>query len=144
MSTPPCTVPLPEGCTYISIRPTVTIGEYTASAPVADYQEVQLEIGLPSTPTKAHAFFDKAEDAIDTALAFKAQRADLSLWYNGAEDLFQFSDWRTFSARFAEWDDDWGVVEQVATGRLASDAAVVFEAADNIPLIAVAAAQVQP
>jgi hypothetical protein len=138
----PCANSIPETCTYISIRPTFGVGDYTASASIAEYDEVQLEIGLPDTPTQAHEIFKRAEDAIDTALAIKAQRPHLHLWYNGHEDLAEFSDWRSLARAFAEWNEDWDVVEQVATGVLAHDAPAVLEGADYIPLIAVAAAKV--
>jgi hypothetical protein len=58
--------------------------------------------------------------------------------------MVEFGDWRSFAALFAEWDDRWEVVEQVATGCLVHDDPAVLEAADFDPLIALAAAKVKP
>jgi hypothetical protein len=136
--------PLLVGCVYISIRPVFYTAGYTVAASIDEYQEVYFEVGLPDMPPFVYEAYDNAAEAIDAALALKAQIPHLRLWYNGHEDIGEFTDWRSFAKLFQDVNEDWQVVEQVAAGLLASDAPAILEAADYIPLIAVAARKVVP
>jgi hypothetical protein len=135
---------LPANCTYISILPTFTAGGYTVTASIHEYQDVYLELGVPDAPPNAFERYANVADAIDAALALKGQAPHLRLWYDGHEDVGEFTDWRSFAKLFQDVDEDWQLVEHVAAGLLAPDAPAILEAADYIPLIAVAAREVAP
>jgi hypothetical protein len=55
-----------------------------------------------------------AEAAIDYAMALRDRHSHLRLWYMGHETIDEFDDWRSFAAIFAEFDEDWEIVEHVA------------------------------
>jgi hypothetical protein len=69
-----------EKCEYIAVRPATDCGDHVADAPIYDYEQVQLQIGLPGIPTHVHEFFDTAEQAITAALAIKEKFPHLRLW----------------------------------------------------------------
>ena len=133
-----------KDCTYVAIRPTSEIGDSTLSATIHDYEEVQLQVGLPDVPTRAHQMLPNLETAIDQALSLKAEHPHLRVWYNGEEMQAEFQDWRSFARMCAEWDRSWDLIEQVATGTLAYNDQKVLDCEEDCPLLVTAAQKVRP
>jgi hypothetical protein len=129
---------IPSECTYILIRPITYVDEHIASALIDDHHVVQLEVGFPDQPPYAVRFFETAEEAIAAALDLKAQSPHLRLWYQGSEIVTEFSSWLSLAQAFVRQDEDWWVVEEVATGSLPSDDAAVISISANRPTIAAA------
>ncbi|HEV2559313.1 MAG TPA: hypothetical protein VGU45_11855 [Microvirga sp.] len=129
-------------CTYLAVRPTFECGDRTASAMLDDYEEVQLQVGLPDHPTHCLEIYDDLADTINLALSIKADHPHLRLFYNGEEVQAPFDCWRSLALVFAESYDAWEVVEQVATGALKADDERVQDCISDCPLIGTAIGKV--
>ncbi|MBM6583839.1 hypothetical protein ILT44_26930 [Microvirga sp. BT689] len=127
-----------RSCEYIAVRPIVAIGDYTPTGEVNRYSAVQLQVGLPGILNHTHSTTDEMIKTVDMVLLLKEQFPHLRLWYDGLENQAEFHDWRSFAAMYAEWDERWELVEQVATGTLNQDAPEVLKAAEECFLLAAA------
>ncbi|MCB5177592.1 hypothetical protein [Microvirga lenta] len=133
-----------KDCTCIAIRPTSEFGDRTLGATIDDYEEVQLQIGLPDVPTQAHQKLSDLAAAVDQALPIRAEHPHLRLRYNGEEIQAEFRDWRSFARMCAEWDGGWDLIERVAAGDLAYDDQQILDYEEDCPLLVIAAQKVRP
>lgn len=120
---------------YLALRPVVHVGEQTMDASLLDYDEVQVQVGLNGVPTHLYDTVADAAVAIDWILAQRNAFPHLRTWYNGLEIQAEFFDWRSLAAMYAEWDDDWEAVENVAAGIIANPFSLTCDGNIN-PVIA--------
>jgi hypothetical protein len=94
-----------RGATYVYIRPTFELGDYTVTSTIDDAEACQLRCGLPDRPSELLSWdYGSVEEAVEAALTVKAENPFLRVFYDGQEVRHEFDSIATFQAPFVP---DW-------------------------------------
>ncbi|WP_407523779.1 hypothetical protein [Methylobacterium oryzisoli] len=132
--------------TYISLRPTCELDDYTVVSYITEAGDFRVDYGRAEGPPFTLVRCDDAKDAVETMIAIKAAHPNLRVWYDGLETQAEITGdvWLGLAEVLSEVYGEWELVAQVAAGTLAPDDPEVLGAIDEIPLIAAVIAHVTP
>lgn len=132
--------------TYISLRPTSEIGDYTVMNYIAEADDFRVDYGRAEGPPFTLVRCEDAKDAIEMMIAIKAAHPHLRVWYDGLETQAEIIGdvWLGLATVLCEVYGEWEVVAKVAAGTLAPDDRKVLDAIEEVSLIAAAVADVTP
>ena len=129
---------------YVTIRPTLEVGDFTITAPILDCEEFQIRVGRVHGPSELVAFFDEGEDAVDCIQAIKDAHPNMKIWLDSHEVLEELTGpmWPSLAYTMSDHNEDWDLVAQVAAGGLSKADPSVIAASKRDSLIAVTLSRV--
>ena len=123
----------------MALRPTVELGEYTASSQIVDADDYRVTIGLADRPDMTLAEYATAIEALDLMFRFK-QRFPVRLWYNGLEFQVPFESYLDLARKLIEVDDCWEAVEEAVAANAMPTSVDDTDVVEAVTARAVAAA----